>query len=255
MSRSDVMLAYVPQFLADARAYKETIIAQGQEFDSVEYDTNDILNQFFVETATWGLDLWDQFLALETKNYEMDERRKIIIAKLSSQPPFNRNSLLTVLSSLADGAEIVEYPDSYSFDVILKTKGSFLGPYLATISDYIESMRPAHLAYRVLIDYLHNLSMNVQFSEYPSELLAMCGTLLCDSVPGDATNGESFNDSLILTKSAWQSSLLQTVNQTLTALGEVGRKWSDGIVLSKSAFYSSPFSRCGNAIVGEGVTA
>jgi len=38
--------------------------AQGHEIDRLNDTLDEILEQFFVDTATWGLELWEQFLGL-----------------------------------------------------------------------------------------------------------------------------------------------------------------------------------------------
>lgn len=279
------MRSYVPHFLTNTKLYSEIVKAEGAEFDAFRADIDDVLNQFFVETATWGLDAWDKFTGLETKKYEIDERRKIIMARLSSQPPFSRNNLLAVLGQLAEGAEINEFPDIYSFDVVLKTRGTFKGAYLTQIIDYVESMRPAHLDYKVIIDYLHSLILNVKFAQYQSEVLSKCGTLLCEEEPWDTTSGRSFRDALqldlsswfsevlrrssqiqhvqndqgrsfrglvTLVKSSWQSSVLPVVSGSLIPLGTSGREWSERMSQSTAVYFSTPYLRCGNvAVSGE----
>lgn len=246
------MRSYIPQFL-NTGPYKELINAEGEEFENLQASIEDVLNQLFVETATWGLDAWDSFLGLETKKYDVTERRKIMTARLSSQPPFSHKNLLAVLGQLAEGAEINEYPDTYSFDVILKTKGTFKGAYLTQIMDYVDTMRPAHLDYKVIIDYLFSLAISVKTTLYQSSVLSKCGTLLCEDEPWEATSGRSFADLITLSKSSWPSSILPVVKESLTLLWTSGREWSERISQSTAKYFSTPYLRCGNVAVSEEV--
>src|SRR5690606_17659508 len=43
----------------------------------------DVLDQFFVDTATWGLDYWEKIVGIETdKNMPLETRRKLIKERL-----------------------------------------------------------------------------------------------------------------------------------------------------------------------------
>lgn len=242
MSRAEVMKSYLPQVFTRTKTLKNIIETEGLEFDALQASRQDLLNQFFVETATWGLDAWDWFVGTDTKLHTIDERRKIITAKLMIQPPFGRKELLNVLGYLTDGAEISKYPQENTFDVILKTKTSFKGAYLTEVIKYVETMRPAHLDYRILIDYLHNLSIKILCSEFPSEVLTKCGTLLCEGVLWNATNGRSIKEMFQLSLRSWPSETLLRSAPDQLAKNDQGRSFHNLLTLRKYGWQSSLLS-------------
>lgn len=156
MSRADVMLAYVPKFIQTARAYKAIIDAEGTEFDLLRTNLEDILKQFYVETATeWGLDLWEQMLGLKSyAGKPLDQRRSRIISKLRGMGTVTVSLIKNVAESYVYGAvEIIENPAQYSFTVkFIDARG--VPPNIDDLKAAIEEIKPAHLAVAYEFRYL-----------------------------------------------------------------------------------------------------
>ena len=143
-----MMLAYVPKFIQQARSYKAIIDAQGPEFDQLRTNIDDILKQFYVETATeWGLDLWEQMLGLKSyAGKPLDQRRSRIISKLRGMGTVTVSLIKNVAESYVYGTvEVTEQPSQYSFTVkFVDTRG--IPPNLDDLKAAIENIKPAHLA-------------------------------------------------------------------------------------------------------------
>lgn len=156
MSRIDVMLTYVPQFLRKAKAYKAIISTQGQEFDQLRTSIDDILKQFYVETATeWGLDLWEDMLGLKSyAGKPIEQRRSRIISKLRGMGTVTVSLIKNVVESYVYGTvEMTEQPETYSFTVkFIDTRG--IPPNLDDVKAAIEELKPAHLAVEYEFRYL-----------------------------------------------------------------------------------------------------
>lgn len=157
MTRTDVMLTYVPLFLREAKAYKGIINAQGPEFDTIRTNMEDILKQFYVETATgWGLDLWEQMLGLKSyAGKPDDQRRSRIISKLRGMGTVNVTLIKNVAESYVYGAvEVTENSSAYSFTIkFVDTRG--IPPNLDDVEAAIEEIKPAHLAVNYQFTYLY----------------------------------------------------------------------------------------------------
>lgn len=160
----------VPHFLLQSQVFQALYNVENQELNAIENAIDDILNQCFIDTATWGLDLWDKFLGINTKEYATQERRNILKAKTMSQPPFTKQALLNLLKNFTYDAEIQERYDEYTFDVFLKVKEQ-LGNKLHYILSWINETKPAHLDYQVIIDCLMQLQIKCSFSKYYSSEL------------------------------------------------------------------------------------
>jgi hypothetical protein len=142
------MLEYAPQFLQNSRVYQSIIDAGGKEFDTQRAATEDILKQFYVETATeWGLALWEQMLGLPTVAGKPDsERRSKILSKLRGIGTVTVNFLKNIASSYDNGTiELEDHPENYSFIIrFVDVRG--IPPNLADLQEAIEEVKPAHLA-------------------------------------------------------------------------------------------------------------
>lgn len=153
--RSDIMLKYVPQFFKTARSYKAVIDAEGPEFDQLRANLTDVLNQFYVETATWGLDLWEQMLNLQTvEGKPYDERRSRIISKLRGLGTVNVALVKNVAESFVYGmVDVIEHPETYSFVIkFIDTRG--IPSNLDDVKAAIKEIKPAHLAVTYEFTYL-----------------------------------------------------------------------------------------------------
>ena len=56
--------------------------AQSLQVGLLNYQIEDLINQAFIDTATWGIDLWEEEYGLDTnKLLSYEERREIVKAK------------------------------------------------------------------------------------------------------------------------------------------------------------------------------
>lgn len=87
LTRAELMPGYVPEFIAQAPVYESIFEVQGPEFDQFRSNTDDVLDQFFIQTATWGLARWEKELGLpvndevvgdegDAEDYVSDAERK-----------------------------------------------------------------------------------------------------------------------------------------------------------------------------------
>ena len=143
--------------------------AQGGEVNSLYATLDEILKQFFVETATeWGLDLWEQMLGLTSyAGKPLDERRSAILAKLKGVGTVTVSLIKSVAESFANGrVEVIDKPTAYTYDTYREMT---VAPYTFTIrfvdiygippnindlKRAIEEIKPAHLAVNYEFNYL-----------------------------------------------------------------------------------------------------
>lgn len=109
---------------------------------------DDLLVQLNVETATWGLSIWEKALGLETdvtKPYEY--RRTRIMSKLRGAGTTTKKMIQNVAESFSNGqVEIIEYNEENRF--VVKFVGQIgIPPNMNDLTAAIEEIKPAHLAY------------------------------------------------------------------------------------------------------------
>lgn len=77
------MATFQPPIYETSRVMRSYLQATGSEFDLVNQAINEVLNQFYVRTATWNLDKWEVELNLPPDPSLTDsERQDRIVSKL-----------------------------------------------------------------------------------------------------------------------------------------------------------------------------
>lgn len=88
MNKEEQMLNYLPEFLANLREFNQSIKTEAPEFEKSLSEINDLLDQNFVMTATWGLDRWERIAYVSREpDSTIEQRRRRIINHLSSNQP------------------------------------------------------------------------------------------------------------------------------------------------------------------------
>lgn len=162
------MLGYLPPYYDASKVMRAILQAQGSELDKFRYALDDILAQFFVETATWGLDTWERELGIPKIAGKPDaERRSNIIAKLRGIGTVTIATIKNVAESFFGGrVEVTDRQTAYTYDVYRDIPND---PYTFTIffadiygvppniddlKRVIEEIKPAHLAVVYKYNYL-----------------------------------------------------------------------------------------------------
>lgn len=148
-------MKYLPHYYQESRVMQAIAEAQGSEINSLYATLDEILMQFYVETATeWGLDLWEQMLGLKSYSGKpLDHRRSRIISKLRGIGTVTVNMIKNVAESYVYGTvEVTENSAAYSFTVkFVDPRG--IPPNLDDLKAAIEEIKPAHLAVEYQFTY------------------------------------------------------------------------------------------------------
>lgn len=145
-TRGQEMLTYLPRYYETSRVVGSIIHAQGLEFERLRQSIDEVFNQFFVNTATWGLEKWEQELAITpAAGKPEDQRRAVIRSKIRGIGNVTLNLIDTVADSYDGGkVDVIKQPELYQFTVkFVDTKG--IPPNLHDLKAVIEEIKPAHL--------------------------------------------------------------------------------------------------------------
>ena len=148
------ILERMPPYYLTSRIMRSVWDAQGHEIDRLNDTLDEILKQFFVDTATWGLELWEQFLGLPVDKTKSEQfRRERIKAKLRGYGTITKEVLKNVASAFANGeVQVIEYPSEYKFVIkFVGVKG--IPPNMADLSKTLDEIKPAHLTYEYSYTY------------------------------------------------------------------------------------------------------
>jgi hypothetical protein len=139
---------YVPTFISEISEMKAIYDVQGTELGSLLYYLDDILKQFFIDTATWGLIYLEDEYGIET-NLDMsyEDRRTVIKAKKRGQGTTTKEMIKNVAESFSGGeVNIIEDNANYSFKVkFIGIKG--IPKNMESFKNMLEDIKPAHLGY------------------------------------------------------------------------------------------------------------
>lgn len=141
---------YLPPFLKKDPNFRAVCDSCSWEHENIRKAILDALDQFFVERATWGLEMWERVLAIPTNPLESTEmRRKTIRLKLR-QPGSVTDEFMTKLVNqyISDAQGVVlSFPSEYRIEILY---------HGGTILDYdnlrksIREYLPAHLGYKLV---------------------------------------------------------------------------------------------------------
>ena len=153
------------------------IEAEQIEADILYREIAETLKQCFVETATWGLDYWEDMLFLPRgtgKTY--DERRSIIYTRMRA----TRTTTVEVVKELAsaffspENVTVTEHNSNYSFNIEFENIKVSTAK-LQDVINVLEIYKPAHLNY----DFTFSVKTNIQINSNEKtgySILPICNT-------------------------------------------------------------------------------
>ena len=138
------------------------------EVNSVNETLEELLNQFFLDGATYGLDSWEKMLGISKNNFDIDTRRENIKAKMRSRGTTSIEVIKNICEAYSYGeVEIIVNYSDYSF--IVNFVGSIGIPKaFAELDKTIEEIKPCHLAH----SYKFNYNTHSDISKYTHQELA-----------------------------------------------------------------------------------
>lgn len=165
------MFTFLPAYYETSRVMQADMQAKGTELDMLFRAMDETMEQFFVRTATWGLDRWEMELAIPTeKEKPIEQRRAVVESKLRGAGKFSGRLVKNVAEAYDGGTVDVTFqPAEWSFTIkFVDTIG--IPPNLDDLKAVIEEIKPAHLVAKYEFSYLlirdiHNLMTIDQMQE------------------------------------------------------------------------------------------
>ena len=123
------------------------------EANSINDEVENTLNQFFVDSATFGLDKWENMLGISKNNFDIQTRRENIKAKMRSRGTTSIDVIKNICEAYSNGeVDIVVNHTDYSFEI------HFIGSIgvpkaFAELDKTIEEIKPCHLAHSYKFRY------------------------------------------------------------------------------------------------------
>ncbi|ANA79306.1 DUF2313 domain-containing protein [Paenibacillus glucanolyticus] len=155
MSKAEVWLSYLPSFYHDVREMKAIAGAEGTELDKLTQELEDLLDQYYPETATWALSRYEQDLNIPVNlSKPIEQRRSVIISKMRGSGKVSVSMLKNVAQAYERGSiEVTVQPDAYKVTIHFRdTLG--IPPNLSDLKSAIEEIKPAHMTVDYALRYL-----------------------------------------------------------------------------------------------------
>lgn len=162
---------YVPQFTYEnSKILKSIYKGLSTELTKVNDDIDDLMNQCFINSATWGLRLWEEEYGIKSDlSLSYEERREMVKAKMRGQGTTTIEMIKNTSEAFSGGeVEIEEHNEEYYF--VVKFVGVRGIP--KNISSFIKMLniiKPAHLGY--ILKYSYNTYGDIKNNRWNNEEL------------------------------------------------------------------------------------
>lgn len=138
---------YLPKYYADSPEMQNIIDVESSEMTTLNAAIVDVLNQYFVDKATWGLAYWERVCGIPTdESKPYTQRRSVIKSKLRGVGTVTVALIKNVAEAYLNGeVEVAEDSANYTINVTFVGK---LGvpANLNDIKNALREIIPAHLA-------------------------------------------------------------------------------------------------------------
>ncbi|WP_254220635.1 putative phage tail protein [Clostridioides difficile] len=134
--------------------YNNSITSKIQEAYDIELETlretyDDTFDQFFVDTATWGLDYWENILSIKNRcDLSIEDRRSNIKAKMRGKG----TTTIEVIKAIGEAytktnVDVKVFSNLFSFTLSFITNDCSYSTILE-LDKKIEEIKPAHLEHK-----------------------------------------------------------------------------------------------------------
>lgn len=138
----------LPQF------YNNNITRKIQNAYDIELETlretyDDTFDQFFVDTATWGLDYWENILSIKNRfDLSIEDRRSNIKAKMRGKGTTTIEVIKTIGEAYTKtNVDVKVFSNLFSFTLSFITNNCSYNTILE-LDKKIEEIKPAHLEHK-----------------------------------------------------------------------------------------------------------
>ena len=152
---------YLPSFIVKGNILKDIFESQQAEVDLLNNNIQDLIDNLFVETATWSLENWEKKYNIPIDlDDTLENRRSRILARMVSKgQPFTKETIEAIANQFTNGSvEVIEHLESDYFTVkFVSTKG--IPPKIQDVYDAINEVKASWLDidYEFIYNTVHYL--------------------------------------------------------------------------------------------------
>lgn len=159
------MIKCLPIYERNSKVFRDIIDVEAEEIDNKALDIEDFIKQLSIDTATWGLDIYEKELGISkdiNKSYE--ERRSVIKSKYRGIGKFDKALLESIANAYTNG-ETKAY-----FNGKLNILFEDIRDHILNLVDFentLEEIKPAHLDYVLYIRENDRIELEFKAVEIP----------------------------------------------------------------------------------------
>ena len=152
---------YLPSFIVKGNILKDIFESQQAEVDLLNNNIQDLINNLFVETATWSLENWEKEynIPIDLDDTLENRRSRILARKVSKGQAFTKETIEAIANQFTNGTvEVVEHLEDDYFTVkFVSTKG--IPPKIQDVYDAINEVKASWLDidYEFIYNTVHYL--------------------------------------------------------------------------------------------------
>lgn len=149
------MFDYGPKMYEELVESVAIIETEATEIELLHSRIADVLNQFNVESSTWGLKAYEYEVGVTTDVIKpIDQRKSVVVSKLRGAGVTTRELIENVAEAYAN-ADVEVTEDNPHYNVIVKFVGVLgIPPNMSDLERSLREIIPAHMIYTLVFTYL-----------------------------------------------------------------------------------------------------
>lgn len=149
------MADYLPRYYEDAPIVTNITGREAAEFTDMNADIYDVLAQFYIDTATWGMARWENIFGVTVDEAKpIEQRRSVIKGKLRGIGTVNAALIEQVAEAYDNGTVTVEENNAAYTIIVTFVSNRGVPVNLDDIQAALRDIIPAHLAISFEFTYL-----------------------------------------------------------------------------------------------------
>lgn len=155
MTMQEKVKSYITPLYAVDLTTSNILDAGATELQNFEDNITDVLNQYFVDTATWGIANWEIFLGVKTDETKpIDQRRSVIKSKIRGSGTVTVELIKNVAEAYDNGTVSVSEDNANYKVTITFVRNHGIPPNIVDIQNALRDIIPAHLDVSYAFTYL-----------------------------------------------------------------------------------------------------
>lgn len=165
---------YIPEdpFLK-SKIFQKLFEIRQKLIDKFDFDIQDLIDQAYIHTATWGLTAWEKELGIPVNEEDTYEKRRArCLAKIRGYGNCTIEHLKNVCASFnyADNIDIDEHFEDYFFNIILNSYNGF-PKSMEDLYSIVREISPAHLGIHYKLRAITKSNLNIAAVGFTGEII------------------------------------------------------------------------------------